>query len=87
MTSLPSFGKRKAKKLCRKLGFIIDDSKGKGGHSKAIHPTRVAKDTKGRTTKFIIIAGRKEYSKSFRERFIKELVNFGFSKEEILDKL
>lgn len=87
MTPLPSFGKRKARKLCRDLGFIIDDSKGKGGHSKAIHPTRKAEDTRGRTTKFIIISGRKEYSKPFREKFIKELTNFGFSKEEILKKL
>lgn len=87
MASLPSFGKRKAKKLCRDLGFIIDDSKGKGGHNKATHPTRRARDYRGRTTKFIIISGRKEYSKPFREEFIKELTNFGFSKEEIFKKL
>jgi hypothetical protein len=87
MTSLPSFGKRKVKKLCRKLNFVIDESKGKGGHAKATHPTRIAKDARGRTTKFIIIPGRKEYSKSFREKFIKELTNFGFTKEEIIKKL
>lgn len=66
---------------------MIDESKGKGGHAKATHPTRIAKNAGGRTTKFIIIPGRKEYSKPFREEFIKELVNFGFSKEEILKNL
>jgi hypothetical protein len=83
MTSLPSFGKRKATKLCRNLGFIIDSSKGKGGHSKATHPTKRSKDTQGRTTKFIIIPGKKEYSKPFRKEFVKELTRFGFSEKEI----
>ncbi len=87
MTPLPSFGKRKAKKLCRKLGFTINESKGKEGHTKATHPTKIAKDANERTTKFIIIPGRKEYSKPFRERFVKELINFNFSKKEILKNL
>lgn len=85
MTPLPSFGQRGAKKLCRNLGFSIDDTKGKGGHCKATHPTKIAKDSHGRTTKFIIIRGKKEYSKHFRELLIKELKNFGFSEDEIIN--
>lgn len=85
MTPLPSFGHRGAKKLCNNLGFIIDESKGKGGHAKAKHPTKIAKDSSGRTTNFIIIPRRKEYSKHFRELFIKEIKNFGYSEKEIID--
>ena len=87
MTSVSSFGEKQAIKLCKKLGFIVDKSKGKGGHAKATHPTKTAKDDQGRTTKFIIIRGKKEYSKSFRERFIKELTHFGFTKEEIIENI
>lgn len=87
MSSIPSFGCREAISLCKDLGFIIDKSKGKGGHLKATHPTKVARDENGRVTKFITIRGKKDYSKRFRNLFVKELTYFGFSEEEILQRL
>lgn len=87
MSKIPSFGEKKAKKLTRRLGFIIDESKGKGGHAKATHPTRRSKTRQGMITDCIIIPNRKEYSKPLREDWIKELKGFGFTKEEIIKNL
>jgi hypothetical protein len=87
MPRINPFGYKEAIKLCKHFGFVIDASKGKGGHMKAIHPTKIATDENGRRTNFIIIRGRKEYSKSFRKLFIRELCRFGFTEKELLDNL
>lgn len=73
--------------MLRRLGFEIDESKGKGSHAKAIHLTRRAKRPGGTHTNFVVIPDRKDYSKPLREDFIKEIEAFGFSREEILDEL
>lgn len=82
MDTTPVFGDREAKKALKKLGFIISESKGKGSHAKATHPNR--KPAPERQRPFIIIKKRKEYSKPFREDFIKEIMAFGFTKDEVI---
>ena len=82
----PSFGTRKFAKALKKLGFVIDRSKGKGSHAKAIHPTR--KPLTANQPPFIMIQHiQGDYHKPFREDLMKELENFGFTRKEILKAL
>ncbi|OGY23191.1 MAG: hypothetical protein A2172_02320 [Candidatus Woykebacteria bacterium RBG_13_40_15] len=81
----PTFGTRELLKALKKLGFIIDKSKGKGSHAKAIYPTRRPKKPQ---PPFIMIQyWHGDYYKSFREDLVKEIESFGFSREEIIKVL
>ena len=83
MGSIPVFGEKEAKKGLQKLGFSIDESKGKGGHAKAFHRTR--KPNPIRQRPFIIIPKRREFGDpGFRSDFLKEVIAFGFTKEEVI---
>ena len=86
MADIPSLGERQAKKALRLLGFDIDETRGKGSHSLAEHPKR--KPSPLRQRPFIVIPHRKEFgNRSFRKDFIKEIIAFGFSKEEVIKAL
>ena len=82
MSNLPVFGCEETKKALKDLGFTIDESKGKGGHAKATHPTR--KSTNGQAP-YVIIRGLKEYGDAFfRSHLINEIRCFGFTRDEVI---
>jgi len=83
MGSIPTFGERQAKKGLKLLGFEIFDDRGKGGHSLAKHPTRIPDPARQRAN--IAIPHRKDFGDPrFRNDFIKEVMAFGFSREDVL---
>lgn len=85
MPKLPLFGSQELIKALKKLGFEIDESRGKGGHYLAKHPE--IKPGHGQRP-FITIRGMKEYGDpGFRSKVINEIRAFGFSREEIIEAL
>lgn len=83
MGSIPVFGKKHIFKGLPWLGFEIDESKGKGSHAKATHPTK--KPDPQRQRPYIIIPNRDEFGDpGFRKDFIKEVCAFGFTEEEVV---
>lgn len=84
--TVPVFGEKEAKKGLPKLGFQIDETRGKGGHALASHPTR--KPNPPRERPFVTIPSWKEYGDpNFRKKFIKEIEAFGFSEEQVIRAL
>lgn len=85
MPKLPVFGCEELKKCLQKLGFIIDESRGKGAHALTIHPT---KRPTGGQAPYITIRGLKEYGDpGFRSRVVNEIRQFGFTRDEIIEAL
>lgn len=83
MGNIPTFGEREAKKGLRILGFDIYKDRGKGGHQLAKHPTR--KPNSPRQYPHITIPNWQEYAdKDFRKDFIKEIVSFDFTEQEVI---
>lgn len=81
----PVYGRNELVRCLTRLGFVIDESKGKGAHAKAIHPTRQAVNEQA---PYVIVRRLKEYKDpNFRSQIVKEILSFGFSKEEIIDSL
>lgn len=84
--NIPVFGTKSATKALLKLGFNIDTKKGKGSHSIAKHPSRKPKDLKIQRP-FITIPNKKEFYIPSRHGFIKQIMAFGFTKEEVMEAL
>ena len=86
MSNIPLFGRKQAEKALRILGFDIYDDRGKGSHGLAKHPTR--KLHPGRPLPNITIPHYKTYEDpDLRSDFIKEIMQFGFTKDQILISL
>lgn len=82
---IPVFGTKKLVRALFKLGFVIDEKRGKGSHIIATHTIRKQLDTRLRP--FITIPQRKEFYPPSRNSLVKEIMTFGFSKEEVLETL
>ncbi len=86
LMNIPVFGTKTAKKALLKLGFIIDEKMGKGSHSIAKHPSRKPTDITVQRP-FITIPNKREYYVPARNGFIKQVMLFGFSKDEVWEAL
>lgn len=86
MGQIPTFGDRELTKACVLLGFDIFEDRGKGGHVLAKHPTR--KPINPRQYPHITIQRGREYcTLDYRQTIIKELMQFGFTKEQVINAL
>lgn len=85
MSELPSFNSKDLEKALINLGFTIDRSKGKGGYYKAKCPRGVKLQPAQKS--FIIIPHTKEIYEDLRNRILREIKSFGFSKEQFLKAL
>jgi predicted RNA binding protein YcfA (HicA-like mRNA interferase family) len=85
MSSLPAFNSKDLQKALKKLGFTIDKSKDKGGHYKA-KPPLTAIFIPGQRD-FIIIPHTKEIYEDLRNKILREIKSFGFTKEQFLEAL
>jgi predicted RNA binding protein YcfA (HicA-like mRNA interferase family) len=85
MPKPPVYGCSELKCALKKLGFIIDETRGKGGHALAKHPTR----TNGSKVRpFVTIKGDKEYfDPKFRSAIIREIMAFKFTKREVTEAI
>ena len=63
-------------RACRKIGLVVDCSKGKGSHCLIIDPKTNRKYTL-----------QKDLYKIVNEKIFKKMLNWGFSEETILDAL
>lgn len=82
MKNLPVFGRVKAERALKILGFEIHLDRGKGGHALAKHPTR--KPNPERQIANITIPHTQTYDNPrLRNEFCKQIQAFGFSEEEI----
>ena len=82
MGQTPAFGEKKLTKACKLLGFIIYKNRGKGGHKLAKHPTR--KPSSPRQYPHITIqCGKEIRSLDYRQTIIREIMQFGFTKEQV----
>lgn len=85
MPKIPVYGCVELETALNILGFIIDKTRGKGGHSIAKHPTR--KPTGGQAP-YVTIRGLKEYADpNFRSLIVNQIRQFGFSRKEVIDAL
>ncbi len=67
------------------MGFTIDESKGKGGHALAKHPTKTP--TSGQRP-YITIKGDKEYGDPFfRSTIVREIMAFRFTRDEVIEAI
>lgn len=83
MSIIPVFGEKELTKACLLLGFIVLEDRGKGGHKLAKHPIRKPKNP--RQYEHITIPTAREYhSLDFRSDIIKEIMEFGFNKEQVI---
>lgn len=83
---IPVFGRKHAEKALRILGFEIFQDRGKGGHGLAKHPTR--KPDPERQIANITIPHTKTYDDpDLRSDFVKEVMAFGFTKEQVVQAL
>lgn len=83
MPRMPVFGYDGACAGLILLGFIIDKTRGKGDHDLAMHPTK--KPNYERQRPFVTVPHWKEYgSPSFRSDFIREIMAFGFTRDEVI---
>lgn len=85
MPNIPAFSSKDLEKALKNLDFIIDKSKGKGGHYKAKSP-HVIRVQPGQKS-FIIIPHTKEIYEDLRNKILKEVKSFGFSEEQFLKAL
>ncbi|OGM31653.1 hypothetical protein A2803_04460 [Candidatus Woesebacteria bacterium RIFCSPHIGHO2_01_FULL_44_21] len=85
MPKIPVFGSPELKTALSELGFTIDETRGKGGHSLAKHPS---KKPSGGQAPYITIRGLKEYSDpNFRSMIVNQVRQFGFTRDEIINAL
>lgn len=83
MSNIPVFGRKQAERGLKILGFDIYDDRGKGSHGLAKHPTR--KPDPNRSIANITIPHYKTYDDpDLRNDFIKEIMCFGFTREQVL---
>lgn len=85
MSTIPAFSSKDLEKALKNLGFIIDKSKGKGGHYKAKCPSNIQIQPGQRD--FIIIPHTKEIYENLRNKIIREVKSFGFTEEQFLEAL
>ena len=85
MSNIPSFSSKDLENTLKNLGFSIDKSAGKGGHYKAKCSNSI-KIQPGQKS-FIIIPHTKEIYEDLRNKIIREVKSFGFTKEEFLKAL
>lgn len=86
MGQIPTFGDKELTKACILLGFIIFEDRGKGGHKLAKHPTR--KPVTPRQYPHITIQGGREYrTLDYRQAIIREIMQFNFTKEQVINAL
>lgn len=85
MAKVPAFSSKDLEKALRNLGFVIDKSKGKGGHYKAKCPAEI-KIQPGQKS-FVIIPHTREIYEDLRNKILKEVKSFGFSEEQFLEAL
>lgn len=85
MASIPVFGRREAEKALKILGFDIYEDRGKGGHGLAKHPLRKP-DPLRQIANITIphVKGKSYDNPDLRNDFVKEIMAFGFSKDEVL---
>ena len=82
MPKLPVYGCSELECALKKLGFTIDKTRGKGGHSLAKHPT---KTNGSKVRSFVTIKGDKEYfDPNFRSAIVNEIRAFGFTRDEVI---
>ena len=82
---VPNFTSKEYEEALRYLGFQIDDTKGKGKHNKAKVP-RTVKISPGQRN-FIMIPNDKNPGPDLKARLIRELLQFGFTKEQLIEAL
>lgn len=85
MSNLPSFSSKDLERALTNLGFTIDRSKGKGGHFKAKCPAGIKLQPTQKS--FIVVPHTKEIYEDLRNRILKEIKSFGFTKEQFLEAL
>lgn len=83
MSDIPSFNAKQCLKALKKLGFLIDKSKGKGSHCKAYFPSDI-KIPQGQKP-FIIIPLHGKFR--LQNVILKELKQQGITKEKFLHAL
>lgn len=85
MPKLPVYGCDALKCALKSLGFEIDESRGKGGHSLGKHPT---KTNGSKFRPFVTIKGDREYGDpNFRGAIVREIMAFGFTREEVINAI
>lgn len=87
MSDLPSFSSKDLARALINLGFTVDRSKGKGGHYKAKCPLEIKLQPGQKKKSFIVVPHTKEIFEDLRNRIVKEVKGFGFSKEQFLKAL
>ncbi len=85
MSNIPSFSSKDLENALENLGFSIDKSAGKGGHYKAKCSSSI-KIQPGQKS-FVIIPHTKEIYEDLRNKIIREVKSFGFTKEQFLEAL
>lgn len=85
MPNIPAFSSKDLERALTNLGFRVDRSKGKGGHYKAKCPVGIKVQPSQKS--FIIIPHTKEIYEDLRNRILREIKSFGFSKEQFLEAL
>lgn len=85
MSNIPSFSSKDLENALENLGFIIDKSAGKGGHYKAKCPQNITLYPGQRS--FIVIPHTKEIYENLRNKILREVKSFGFTREQFLEAL
>lgn len=86
MPKMPVFGFREAEVGLKALGFILDETRGKGDHALASHLTK--RPNFERQRPFITVPHWREYSsRDFRSDFMREIMAFGFTRDEVISAL
>ncbi len=88
MPSIPVFGRKQAEKGLKILGFEIYEDRGKGGHGLAKHPTRKPDPLRQIANITIPHTKNKAFDDpNLRSDFVKEVMAFGFTKEQVIAAL
>lgn len=82
---MKSFGSKELEGCVKKLGFTYDSIS--SSHHAKYCPPKEKKVPIGEYPFFQFQLGRKTYDQNSMSRYIRQLKNFGFSKEEILKRL
>lgn len=85
MSNIPSFSSKDLEKALRSLGFVIDKSKGKGGHYKAKCSKGIVLQPGQKS--FVIIPHTKEIYEDLKNKILKEVKSFGFTEKQFLEAL
>lgn len=85
MSNIPAFSSKDLEKALKNLGFVIDKSKGKGGHYKAKCPVGIKVQPSQKD--FIIIPHAKEIYENLRNKILREVKSFGFTEGQFLGAL